>query len=117
MKIKNEASGCPCLSKEKEECLDINCPIKQKYILDNKNKYDIDLEPNKITKNEGLRFIAKICLNNLWGHFGMKEIFTQSVYISTTEEQIDIVFNEKYQDVSQIILNEDFKLMEYKTKK
>ena len=117
MKIKNEASGCPCLSDNKKECLDINCPIKQKYILDNKDKYDIDLDPNKITKNEGLRFIAKICLNNLWGHFGMKEIFTKSVYVSTTEEQIDIVFNDKYKDVSQIILNEDFRLMEYKTKK
>ena len=45
----------------------------------------------------------------------MKEIFTKSVYVSTTEEQI--VFNDKYKDVSQIILNEDFRLMEYKTKK
>jgi hypothetical protein len=37
-------------------------------------------------------------------------------YISTAKEQIDIIFNNKYKDVSQIELNEDCRLMEYKCK-
>jgi len=111
-KIKQEASGCPC----KEKVCPLDCPEKLAYIAENKRIYNIDLDPEKIIKNEGLRFIAKICLNNLWGHFGMREDFRESKYISTHEEQIDIVFNDKYKDVSQIVLNEEFRLMEYRTK-
>jgi hypothetical protein len=62
-KIKCEETGCPC----KQKVCPIDCPQKLEYIRLNKALYDIDLDPDKIIKNEGLRFIAKICLNNLWG--------------------------------------------------
>jgi hypothetical protein len=89
---------------------------KLEYIKEHKEKLGIDLDPNKIIKNEGLRFKSKICLYSLWGHFGMQEDFKKSLYISSPNEQIDIVFNDQYKDVSQIVLNEEFRLMEYKTK-
>ncbi|VDI74971.1 Hypothetical predicted protein [Mytilus galloprovincialis] len=73
---------------------------------------DID----KVKYNSGLRFIAKICLNNLWGHFGMRDNFTQKEYCFTLEHITKIVFNEKYKDISTMILDEDIVLTEYKNK-
>ncbi len=71
MKIKLEASGCKCNSLCSENCKnDHTCPSKQKYVEENK-EYKLDI--NKVVYNPGLRFIAKICLNSLWGHFGMRE--------------------------------------------
>ena len=43
------------------------CETKIQYIIDNAS-YDLDID--KVKFNPGLRFIAKICLNSLWGHFG-----------------------------------------------
>jgi hypothetical protein len=112
LKIKAEASGCPCGEKECPH----DCPKKLEYIRIHKEVYDIKLDPNKIIYNAGLRFIAKICLNNLWGHFGMREEFKKTVYVSTLEEQVNIIYNDKYKEVSQIIINDEIRLMEYKSK-
>ncbi|CAC5405719.1 unnamed protein product [Mytilus coruscus] len=68
MKYKQEASGCKCDPKYcKNDCKnDKECKTKIQYIIDN-TAYDLDID--KVKYNSGLRFIAKICLNNLWGHF------------------------------------------------
>ncbi|VDI68753.1 Hypothetical predicted protein [Mytilus galloprovincialis] len=100
MKYKQEASGCKCDPKYcKNDCKnDKECKTKIQYIIDN-TAYDLDID--KVKYNSGLRFIAKICLNNLWGHF---------------EHITKIVFNEKYKDISTMILDEDIVLTEYKNK-
>ncbi|CAG2243462.1 unnamed protein product [Mytilus edulis] len=71
MKYKQEASGCKCDPKYcKHDCKnDKECKTKIQYIIDN-TAYDLDID--KVKYNSGLRFIAKICLNNLWGHFEYK---------------------------------------------
>ncbi|CAC5356971.1 unnamed protein product [Mytilus coruscus] len=68
MKYKQEASGCKCDPKYcKPDCEnDKECKTKIQYIIDNA-AYNLDID--KVKHNSGLRFIAKICLNNLWGHF------------------------------------------------
>ncbi|CAC5412509.1 unnamed protein product [Mytilus coruscus] len=76
--------------------------------------YNLDID--KVKHNSGLRFIAKICLNNLWGHFGMRDNFTQKEYCFTLEHITKIVFNEKYKDISTMILDENIVLTEYKEK-
>src|SRR3977135_1894263 len=58
-------------------------------------------------------FIAKICLNNLWGHFGMRDNFKVTEYIRSDKELINIVFNDKLRDISVIQLNDDFRLATY----
>jgi hypothetical protein len=120
-KIKAEASGCPCggikdeNGKKIRECPH-DCPTKLKYIADHKLYLDIDLDPEKIVYNEGLRFIAKICLNNLWGHFGMREDFKQSQYVDSPEGQIKILFNDAYKDITQIELDDHIRLLEFREK-
>ena len=115
MKYKQEASGCKC---DKNICVyncknDKDCETKIKYILDN-TAYELNID--KVKYNAGLRFIAKICLNSLWGHFGMRDNFTQKEYCFNLEQIISIVFNEKYEDISTMILDEDIILTEYKNK-
>ncbi|CAC5360558.1 unnamed protein product [Mytilus coruscus] len=90
-----------------------NVKTKIQYIIDNA-AYNLDID--KVKHNSGLRFIAKICLNNLWGHFGMRDNFTQKEYCFTLEHITKIVFNEKYKDISTMILDENIVLTEYKKK-
>ena len=59
LKIKQEASGYP------KEC--VTDEQKQRYIDDYYEKEGIRLDPNKIKYNPGLRSLAKLMLNSLWG--------------------------------------------------
>ena len=59
LKIKQEASGYPkdCVTDEQ----------KQRYIDEYYEHEGIRLDPNKIEYNSGLRSLAKLMLNSLWG--------------------------------------------------
>ena len=59
LKIKQEASGYPpwCVTDEQ----------KQQYIDDYYEREGIRLDPNEIVYNPGLRYLAKLMLNSLWG--------------------------------------------------
>lgn len=65
LKLKTENSGFPqhILSIENVE---ERVMAKLQFLIDYKNKYDLDLEYAEIRENEALRFIAKIFLNSLW---------------------------------------------------
>ena len=61
LKIKQEASGYPewCVTEEQ----------KQEYIDDYYENEGIHLDPQKIKYNPGLRQLAKLMLNSLWGNY------------------------------------------------
>ena len=63
LKIKQEASGYPkdCVTDEQ----------KQRYIEEYYQHEGIRLDPNKIEYNPGLRTLAKLALNSLWGMYNM----------------------------------------------
>ena len=69
-KIKNESSGWT----DKEhiwegEVGEIPEHIKEsrrQFIEHQMNKYQIDMDAEKMVKNAGLRYISKLCLNSLW---------------------------------------------------
>ena len=65
LKIKQESSGFPDWVKNEDD--------KQKYINDYYNNQGIKLDYEKIIKNKGLRSVAKLCLNSLWGKFGQRD--------------------------------------------
>ena len=64
LKIKQEASGWPawCTTEEK----------KNQYVELYHQKEGIRLEYDKIQKNPGLRTLAKMMLNSMWGKFGQR---------------------------------------------
>ena len=61
LKLKQEASGYPkhCVTDEQ----------KQQYIDEYYEHEGIRLDPNKIEYNPGLRMLAKLALNSLWGTY------------------------------------------------
>ena len=61
LKLKQEASGYPkhCVTDEQ----------KQRYIDEYYEHEGIRLDPNKIEYNPGLRWLAKLMLNSLWGTY------------------------------------------------
>ena len=70
LKIKEEASGWPEYVGQD--------PVKQrKHIADYYAREKIMLEPANIQKNPGLRNLAKMMLNSMWGKFGQKPKKTQ----------------------------------------
>ena len=115
MKYKQEASGCKCdRDLCKPDCKnDNNCETKIQYLIDNA-VYGLDI--SRVTYNAGLRLIAKICLNSLWGHFGMRDNFTQKEYCFNLDQLTNIVFNDKFEDINLMILDPDTVLTEYSTK-
>ena len=69
LKIKQEASGWPEENMTEQD--------KQTYIDNYFEQEGIQLEYNKIEKNPGLRTLAKMMLNSMWGKFGQRLNKTQ----------------------------------------
>ena len=69
LRIKQEASGWPKEDMSEEE--------KRKYIHDYYEKEGIKLQYDNIKKNPGLRTLAKLMLNSMWGKFGQRLNKTQ----------------------------------------
>jgi hypothetical protein len=78
LKVKAEASGYDddCDTDEK----------KQAFIDEYFRREGIQLDPSKIEKNPGLRALAKLCLNSMWGKFGQRPNMTQTKIISDISE-------------------------------
>jgi len=91
LKIKQEATGWPDWCKTEED--------KQKYINDYKEQQNIILDYDNIKKNPGLRALAKLCLNSLWGKFGMRLNMAKNEIVDDVKKFNEIMFNdEKYID-------------------
>jgi len=97
LKIKQEASGYPDWCKNDED--------RETYIRQYDERQGIKLDPTKIEKNPGLRAIAKLCLNSLWGKFGQRLNLGETKIISTAEEFDKIVSNPQYENINWIELN------------
>jgi hypothetical protein len=99
LKIKQESSGWPSWV--------VNEDDKQTYIQAYKDNQGIQLDYDKIKKNEGLRAMAKLCLNSLWGKFGQSPYKPQTKFIKTQEELYTLMTNDKIEEVNLNIINED----------
>ena len=76
LKRKQEASGYPkhCVTDEQ----------KQRYIDEYYEHEGIRLDPNNIEYNSGLRFLAKLMLNSLWGTYNLrKTLISRSTRLNT----------------------------------
>ena len=70
LKIKEEASGWP-------SHVGVDPEKQRKYVEDYFAREGIRLDAAKIKKNPGLRTLAKMMLNSMWGKFGQKPNKTQ----------------------------------------
>jgi len=118
LKIKQEASGYPAWVEkpedEKSDCPDgfkrsgiISLSLEERqnlYIDLYENGQGILMNKNNIKKNAGLRAIAKLCLNSLWGKFGQRTNMGVSKVIDTKEEYFDIMYNPRFENQQMIPL-------------
>ncbi|KAL9970542.1 hypothetical protein ACROYT_G022936 [Oculina patagonica] len=112
LKIKEEASGWPSHVGDDPE-------KQRQYVEDYFAREGIPLDPSNIKKNPGLRTLAKLMLNSMWGKFGQKPNKTQVRefddpvafsefhesdkydirYVSVlTEQRVEIHFKHKLED-------------------
>jgi len=89
---------------------------KDKIYQENLNaKFPIVLDKNKMCYNAGLRFIAKICLNSLWGKFGQRSNMMKTEIIKNDPAKFySIMFDKRYEVSSVLFLNEKTIEMKYK---
>ncbi|XP_063994390.1 uncharacterized protein LOC135171709 [Diachasmimorpha longicaudata] len=106
LKIKQEASDWPA------ECVDDES--KNRYIAEYETREGIKLDKDKIQKNAGLRAVAKLCLNCLWGKFGERENLTKKAIIRTHEEFANIMFNPEIEVTGLVPVDNDTLFMSWK---
>ena len=99
LKIKLETSEFTCSEEE----------YRQKA-----RKFEIEL--GELKKNPGLRFIAKLCLNSLWGKFGQNPKVRHSEYINNERDFYRVILNDKVEQISLSFLNDDMVYASYETK-
>ncbi|XP_046391641.1 uncharacterized protein LOC124159770 [Ischnura elegans] len=83
LKLKQEASGWPswCTSEAK----------KCQYIKAFKERENIDLDPQNIRENAGMRSLAKLMLNSFWGKFGQRENLPQCSILKSGDEMYKLL--------------------------
>jgi hypothetical protein len=106
LKIKTEASGWPAHV--------ITEADKLKYIQKFEKKEDVILDYNNIAYNPGLRFLAKILLNSLWGKFVMRDNLYKTDLIRSTERFNQLVFSGMYKVRAIIPMSEEVIMVEWK---
>ena len=99
LKIKQEASGYPewCVTEEQ----------KQAYIDDYYEHEGIRLDPAKIRKNPGMRSIAKLMLNSLWGKFGQRENLDQVEIVSDCSRWFELLDTSLYEVSAAHLINDE----------
>src|SRR5271165_7250105 len=78
MKIKMESSKIECSEQQYRE-----------------KARNLGIELDQLQENPGLRFIAKLCLNSLWGKFGQNPKLTKKEYIDCASDFYSLVLNDK----------------------
>jgi hypothetical protein len=78
IKIKQEASGKPPNVTTPEELA--------AYIAEFEEREGVRMEESKIELNPGLRYMAKLFLNSLWGKFGQRSNLPRTVFVKTLSE-------------------------------
>ena len=100
LKLKQEASGWP------GECGDDE-DAKEQYLRDYAKVEGIVLDKNNISRNPGLRSVAKLCLNSFWGKFGQRTNLPNTEIVKT-QQQLSCLLTSPRHEISDILpVNED----------
>ncbi|XP_074648849.1 uncharacterized protein LOC141904197 [Tubulanus polymorphus] len=108
LKVKTESSGWPSGDMSDDERLN--------YIAEYAAREGIQLDGDKIEKIPGLRTVAKLCLNSMWGKFGQNSNKTSAKYISDPGEFYELILDSAVEISDIIICNDDVLRVHYKTK-
>ncbi|XP_032227446.2 uncharacterized protein LOC116610891 [Nematostella vectensis] len=106
LKFKQEASGWPAWCDTDSD--------KQRYIDEYEQHQGVRLDKEKIAKNPGLRSVAKMGLNCMWGKFGEQPNPRRTKYISEPIEYFDLLTNDSVEVNDVFIVSDDLIQVHYK---
>ena len=86
---------------------------KEEMMFRNKVKKNLDIELGKLYENAGLRAIAKMCLNSLWGKFGQRNNMNQCKYVTDINEFYQVVLDDTIDNLNMNFINEEMVQMSY----
>uniref|UniRef100_A0A183CCG1 DNA-directed DNA polymerase n=1 Tax=Globodera pallida TaxID=36090 RepID=A0A183CCG1_GLOPA len=109
LKLKIEASGFPEGVVSDEQ--------KRIFAAEYLRIYHVQIDLESVKKNPGLRFIAKLMLNSLWGKFGMRNELGSNKVITRPQEFYKLVLDHKIELSAIIPLSDDAIRVTYKHKK
>lgn len=72
------------------------------------------MDPEKVKLNKGLRALAKLFLNCLWGKFDQRNNLQQTTSINTREQLAELVYNPGMEVDDILPLNEDVMVVNWK---
>ena len=106
LRLKQEASGYPdwCATPEDE----------RRYVEDYYKNEGIQLDPDNIKKNPGLRSLAKLCLNSMWGKFAQRSNLSKTVILDEPSEVYKLLLNDTVTVDNIRLINEEIVEVTYK---
>ena len=107
LKIKQEASGFP------DWCADDD-NLKREYVKQYATKEGIDLDFDQIKKNPGLRLLAKMKLNCLWGKTAQNENMTQCTYFTDPTDYFRALTDPRKEVINFHQISEHVMLLEWR---
>ena len=81
------------------QCEDINKGLRNKGL-------NIEIQSETTCDNPGLRGVAKLFLNSLWGKFGQRDIMTEYTYVRSKKELAKYTTNPDISVVNTHIIDE-----------
>ena len=75
-------------------------------------KTHLGIKLGNIKFNAGMRQIAKLCLNSLWGKFGQRVNQTQTEYVTEPKDFYKILLNDTCEDINVQFLTKDMVQMQ-----
>lgn len=98
LKMKQEAKGWQKMGCNTEE-------EKQDFIDQYAMEQGVLLDYNKVEENPGKYAIAKLCLNNLWGKYGQKNNFNQTIDTYSEADFNKYAHNDEY-EVKGVVMHD-----------
>ncbi|XP_028519091.1 uncharacterized protein LOC110252733 [Exaiptasia diaphana] len=95
LKLKMEASGWPSRCQTDQE--------KQEFLKEVQQRENLKLDPEKVAFNPGMRYVAKLFLNSLWGKFAQNEQRSKTEYVNEAEHYFKLLYSDVH-EVNQVIL-------------
>jgi len=105
LQLKQEASGWPSWCQTPED--------QQRYLDDYERYEGIRLRPTHIRVNPGLRSLAKLILNSLWGKFGQNPNLPVTEYVTCPKRFAEVMFGGRADVKHLLLINEDLVQMQY----
>ena len=110
LKSKTEASDWP------ESCKG-DTGAQSEYIEAFYQKEGVRLDPDKVAKNEGLRFISKLLLNSFWGYLGMRENLPKTSYVNSYADILNAFTSPETEVVDMYLVNPEVAVLQQKKKR